>query len=249
MKVSDNTVLITGGGTGIGLSLARAFLKGGNAVLICGRREDKLCEAQRKFPDLKFKVCDITKEEERRSLADWAISCGVNILINNAGMQREVDLKRGISALTEGDNEIRSNLEGPVFLTVLLIPYLLSQKNGAILNISSALGFVPMAIMPVYCATKAAIHSFSLSLRQQLSQTEIKVFEIIPPTVDTELDRGAREKRGQLDRGISPDEVATAVMNGMAENRLEIAIGMAANLVAGSKTNFEKIFHSLNARP
>jgi uncharacterized oxidoreductase len=223
-------------------------LKEGNEVLICGRRENKLLEAQKRSPDLKIKVCDISKEEDRKSLADWAISCGVNILINNAGMQREVDFKLGLQALTEGDNEIRCNLEGPIYLTALFISHLLSQKNAAIFNVSSALGFVPIATMPVYCATKAAIHSFTLSLRHQLSPAGIKVFEIIPPTVNTELDRGAREKRGQMDRGIPPEEVVTAVMTGMAEDRLEIAVGMAANLVAGSKTNFEQIFKSMNAR-
>jgi uncharacterized oxidoreductase len=85
-------------------------------------------------------------------------------------------------------------------------------------------------------------------LRHQLSRTGIKVFEVIPPTVNTELDRGARARRGQVDRGIPPEEVAAAVMKGMAEERLEIAVGMAANLVAGSKANFEQLFQSLNAR-
>jgi uncharacterized oxidoreductase len=246
--MSGNAVLITGGGTGIGFCLAQALLNEGNAVLICGRREEKLREAQRRCPDLQIKVCDISNEEDRTSLAEWAIARGATILINNAGMQREVDFTRGLPALTEGDNEIRCNLEGPIFLTARLIPHLLRQKNAAIVNVSSALGFVPMAIMPVYCATKAAIHSFTLSLRHQLSRTGIKVFEVIPPTVNTELDRGARARRGQVDRGIPPEEVAAAVMKGMAEERLEIAVGMAANLVAGSKANFERLFQSLNAR-
>ncbi len=248
MKTSGNKILITGGGTGIGFSLAQAFLKEGNEVLICGRREARLFEAQQRLPSLKIKVCDISQEEDRESLATWALSLGVNVLINNAGMQRMVDFTRGLPALTSGDNEIRCNLEGPLYLTARFIPHLMRKQPAAVVNVSSALGFVPLAMMPVYCATKAALHSFTVSLRHQLSETNIKVFEVIPPTVDTELDRGARAKRGQTDRGIPPSEVAQAVLAGMAEDRFEIAVGMATNLVAGSRGNFEQIFASMNSR-
>jgi len=248
MRMSANTVLITGGGTGIGFCLAQALVKAGNVVLICGRREEKLREAARRCPALQSTVCDISTEEGRKALADWAVARGVNILVNNAGMQREIDFTRGLPALTEGDNEIRCNLEGPVFLTARLLPHLLRGENAAIVNVSSGLGFVPLTIMPVYCATKAAIHSFTLSLRRQLSETGVRVFEVIPPTVNTELDRGARARRGQVDRGIPPEEVAAAVMKGMAEERPEIAVGLAANLIAGSRTDFDRLFQSMNAR-
>lgn len=248
MKTSGHTILITGGGTGIGFSMAQAFSQAGNEVLICGRREARLLEAERRLPALKIKACDVSSEEGRENLAAWAISLGVNVLINDAGMQRMVDFTRGLPALAEGDNEIRCNLEGPIYLTARLVPHLMKMTDAAIFNVSSALGFVPLAIMPVYCATKAALHSFSLSLRHQLSAAGIKVFEVIPPTVDTELDRGARAKRGQADRGIPPEEVAQAVMKGMAEDRFEIAVGMATNLVSGSRANFEQIFQSMNAR-
>jgi uncharacterized oxidoreductase len=248
MRMSGNAALITGGGTGIGFCLAQALVNQGNTVLICGRREDKLLDAQRRCPNLKIRVCDIANEEPRKALAEWAMAQGVNLLVNNAGMQREVDFQRGLQALTEGDNEIRCNLEGPIFLTARLIPHLLRQPNAAICNVSSALGFVPLAMMPVYCATKAAMHSFTVSLRHQLSRTGIKVFEIIPPTVNTELDRGARARRGQVDRGIPPEDVAAAVMKAMSEDRLEIAVGMATNLITASKTNFEQMFQTMNAR-
>jgi uncharacterized oxidoreductase len=247
MKLAGNTVLITGGATGIGFVLAEAFLKEGSIVLICGRREARLAEAKKRHPALHTRVSDIAKEEDRRTLGDWAISHNVNILINNAGVQREVDFTRGLEALTEGDNEIRCNLEGPLYLTALLLPHLLSRQNAAIINVSSGLGFIPIARMPVYCATKAALHSFTLSLRHQLSRRGIKVFEVIPPTVDTELDREARARRGQTDRGIPAQDVADAVMKGMAEDRLEIPVGMAANLVAGSRANFDQIFKNMNA--
>ena len=247
MKLAGNTVLITGGATGIGFALAAAFLKEGSIVLVCGRRETTLAEAKRHHPALHTRVSDVSKEEDRRTLGDWAVSHNVNILINNAGMQREVDFTRGLPALAEGDNEIRCNLEGPLFLTALLMPHLLSQPNAGIVNVSSALGFIPIARMPVYCATKAALHSFTVSLRHQLLSKGVKVFEVIPPTVDTELDRGARARRGQTDRGIPVQEVADAVMKGLAEDRFEIPVGTAANLVTGSRANFDQIFQNMNA--
>ena len=246
MKVAGNTILITGGGTGIGLALAEAFLKEGSKVLICGRREEKLREAQKLLPALQAHVGDIAKEEDRRALNEWAVSQGVNVLVNNAGIQREVYFKHGIAPLEEGDNEIRCNLEGPLYLTALLTPHLMIQGEAAIVNVSSGLGFVPLSIMPIYCATKAALHSFSISLRRQLAQTKVKVFEIIPPTVNTELDRGARAKRGQKDFGIPASQVATEVLKGLAEDKLEIPVGQAAGLMTAAKGDFDQAFNRMN---
>jgi len=246
MKLTGNTLLITGGGTGIGLALAGALLKEGNKVLICGRRENKLREAQEQFPNLQIKACDLTQEKDRRILGDWAVSNGVNILVNNAGMQREVNFKHGIEPLEEGDNEIRCNLEGPVYLTALLTPHLMIQEEAAIVNVSSGLGFVPLAIMPLYCATKAALHSFSISLRRQLAGTAVKVFEVIPPTVNTELDRGARAKRGQKDLGIPASQVAAEVLKGLSEDHWEIPVGQGAGLMGAAKGDFEQAFNRMN---
>lgn len=246
MKMSGNTILITGGGTGIGFSLARQLVEAGNTVLICGRREEKLLEAQKNCPALKIKVADVANPEGQQELARWGIENGVNILINNAGIQREVDFKRGIIALTEGDSEVRTNFEALIYLTALFVPYLMKQKNAAIYNVSSGLAFVPLAIMPIYCATKAALHSFTITLRYQLKSTGIKVVEIIPPIVDTELDRGARAKRGQTNRGISADESAEIIMKGMAEGLPEIAIGMATNFISAEKNDFDGMFNRMN---
>ena len=114
------------------------------------------------------------------------------------------------------------------------------------MNVSSGLGFVPLTIMPVYCATKAAIHSFSWSLRHQLRKTKVKVFEVIPPTVDTELDRGARGQRRQEYRGISPDDVAEATLSGLAKDEYEIAVGQAQGLRTGTRQEAEQIFQRMN---
>ena len=248
MRTSGNTILITGGGTGIGLSLAEAFIKAGNTVIICGRREEKLREAKGRLPTVHTRVCDLSRSEERARLFRWATTefRGLNVLVNNAGIQRMVDLTRGLSELIAGDDEIDINLKAPVHLTALFIPHLASQEAAAVVNISSGLGFVPMAITPVYCATKAAIHSYSLSLRYQLRRTPVRVFEVIAPTVDTDLDRGARERRGQADRGIPPVQVAEATLRAMEQDAFEVAIGRAEGLVNASRADQVAIFSRIN---
>jgi len=248
MKINGNTILITGGATGIGFALAEAFVKEDNEVIICGRREDKLREAKSKLPQIHTKVCDLSKGKEREALYNWIKSnnIDINILVNNAGIQRMVDFKKGIYDLSKGENEIEINLTAPIHLSAYFIPDLLKQKESAIINVSSGLAFVPIAVMPIYCATKAAMHSFSVSIRHQLRDTSIKVFEVIPPTVDTELDKGARDERGQDDKGIPPSEVAKATLKALEKDEYEIAIGMAQNLRMGARNNPEKIFQGIN---
>ncbi|MCX5998760.1 MAG: SDR family NAD(P)-dependent oxidoreductase, partial [Chloroflexi bacterium] len=192
--------------------------------------------------------CDLSKNDERRLLYEWARSNfdEVNILVNNAGIQRMIDLRKGTSELSAGEDEIEVNLKACIHLSALFIPSLLKKKEAAIINVSSGLCFVPIATMPVYCATKAAIHSFTLSLRHQLRDTSVKVFEVIPPTVDTELDKGARAQRGQEDRGIPPVEVAQATLKAVENDQYEVPIGMAGNLRTGARTNPEEVFQNLN---
>ncbi|HEX7540572.1 MAG TPA: SDR family NAD(P)-dependent oxidoreductase, partial [Anaerolineales bacterium] len=130
--------------------------------------------------------------------------------------------------------------------SALFIPHLMKQGEAAIVNISSGLGFIPLTIMPVYCATKAALHSFSWSLRHQLRKTKVKVFEVIPPTVDTALDGGAREQRRQEYRGIPPAEVAEATLYGLKKDEYEIAVGQAQGLRTGTRQEAEQIFQRMN---
>jgi uncharacterized oxidoreductase len=249
MKFKGNTVLITGGATGIGFALAQELVPAGNEVIICGRRESKLAEAKSRLPQIHTRVCDVSKEKDRRELFAWASSHfpQLNILVNNAGIQRMIDLTKGIEALA-GEDEIEINLKAGVHLSALFIPFFLEKQEAAIINVSSGLGFVPLAIMPVYCATKAAVHPFSISLRYQLRNSPVKVFEIIPPMVDTELDRGGRDRRGQEYRGIPPGEVAKAAINALEKNDFEVAVGMAENLRAGSRSNPEQVFQNMNKR-
>ena len=244
MEITGNTILITGGATGIGLALAEAFLREGNEVIICGRREERLQEAKLKLPSLHVRVCDVSKDSERENLFQWATNTfpNLNLLINNAGIQKEVNLRKGTVDLSGNEDEIEINLKAPICLSILFIPHLIKQRESAIVNITSGLAFTPLAIVPIYCATKAGLHSFSQSLRHQLRNTSIKVFEVAPPIVDTELDRGARENREQQSPGISPVEVAEAALKGIQEDQLEIVIGSASNLRSAP----EKMFSIIN---
>jgi uncharacterized oxidoreductase len=248
MKTSGNTILITGGASGIGFALVEAFIKAGNEVIICGRREDKLKEAKRALPQIHTIVCDLSKAAERDLLCDRVASDfkNLNLLVNNAGIQRMLDFTGGAADWLSGEDEIEVNFKAPVHLAARLIPLLLKQKEAAIINVSSGLGFVPLAPMPVYCATKAALHSFSISLRRQLRNTSIKVYEIIPPIVDTELAKGTREERSLENRGIPPGEVAAATVNALKSDQYEVAVGMAQDLVKGSRVDPDATFKNMN---
>jgi uncharacterized oxidoreductase len=248
MKITGNTILITGGATGIGLSLARSLVDAGNTVLVCGRRDEKLRDAKTKIPQIHTRACDVSKENEREALYDWASRqfLSLNMLINNAGIQNTIDLRKGMDDLINNGSEIETNLTATVYLSARFIPWLTKKNESAIVNVSSGLAFAPIAIMPVYCATKAAVHSFTMSLRHQLKDTSIKVFELIPPIVDTELDRGARDKRGQTDRGIPPAVVAAEAMKAFEDNVYECAVGQAAALRIGSRKDPEQLFNNMN---
>jgi uncharacterized oxidoreductase len=250
MRMAGNTVLITGGATGIGLALAEQFLTD-NTVIICGRREDKLLAAQARHPQLHVRVADLSHADERISLAAWLLAAfpSMNILVNNAGIQRE--FRVGADDLAdqfEHENEIDVNLTAPIHLTFLLMPQLLKQQTAAVVNISSGLGLVPVAMMPVYCATKAAVQSFSTSLRYQLQDTNVRVFDVAPPLVETDLDKGARARRRQTQRGISPEKVASETMRGMGRDDYTINIGMVRALRIASRVVPNRMLKVINKK-
>lgn len=228
MKLSGNTVLITGGGSGIGLTMAEAFLSSGSEVIICGRRESKLIEIKEKHPQIHIKKCDLSDPHEIAELVSWATSNfeNLNVIVNNAGIQKDVDMTKGTQDLLRGEDEIRINFETPIYLCGMLIPYFMKKSEAAIINISSGLALTPMATVPIYCATKAGIHSFTQSLRYQLSNTSIKVFEILPPALDTELNfegRAKREKHGFKLIAPKPEEYISKVMKEIEMDKFEIS--------------------------
>jgi uncharacterized oxidoreductase len=230
MKTSNNTILITGGASGIGLAIAQKFLENGNTVIICGRRADKLAEVKSRFPDLHTKVADISNPDDRIELRDWVTSNfpGLNILVNNAGIQNTFFLKQQntIEAIT---SEVTTNLISPIHLANLFVPHLIKQQEAAIVNITSGLAYIPVVATAVYCATKAALHSFTLSARHQLKDTSIKVFEIAPPIVDTELGNDSSHTEREV-AGIQPSQVAQETFLAIQNDQYECAIGMAQNL-------------------
>jgi uncharacterized oxidoreductase len=242
MNLSGNTILITGGASGIGLAFAERFLAGGNEVVVCGRREDKLREAREKHPRLHTRVADVAEESERIRLFEWAIGefPGLNVLVNNAGIQRRVDLSES-EDWQATRQEIAVNLEAPIHLSRLFLKHLSEQENPAILNVTSGLSFVPLANVPIYCATKAALHSFTLSLRFQLAETPVEVVEIVPPAVDTDLG-GV----GLHTFGANLDEFADFVFRRLAQNEQEIAYGTAEKSSRASRQELDEIFKFMN---
>lgn len=250
LKFEGNTVLITGGATGIGFALAEAFVKAGSEVILCGRRRNKLQEAKSKIPSAHIRKCDVSVESERKKLLHWSTSSfpSLDILVNNAGIQRQVDFTSPeiTKRIPPADDELAINLESTIRLCALFVPKFLVKKRAAMVNISSGLAFVPIAEMPIYCATKAAIHSFTTSLRHQLKDTSVRVFEAIPPTTDTELDASFAGEEEQAYRGISPQEVAAAIIDGLKEDKQEITIGQAQGLRKAAMQNPEQIFKRLN---
>jgi uncharacterized oxidoreductase len=250
LDVSANTVLITGGATGIGFALAEKFVDAGSVVIVCGRRKNKLQTTRRKLPPLNVMQCDISAESERRRLLHWATTRfpNLNILVNNAGIQRQMDFTSPTvnKPLSPKDDEVTINLASPIRLCALFTPILLKRRRAAIVNISSGLAFVPIAMMPVYCATKAAIHSFTVSLRHQLKDTSVRVFEAAPPTTDTELDATFAGEQEQAYRGTSPQEVASAIIEGIRADKPEMLIGQAKGLYQAALRDPEAIFRQLN---
>jgi uncharacterized oxidoreductase len=231
MEVSGHTALITGGGTGIGLALAEQLSQLDNTVLICGRREEPLAQAAERLENVHYRICDVSKADGRRELADWATSIfgQLDLLVNNAGIQRVVNFLSEERDLEDANREIDTNLVAPIHLSALLIPHLQRQREPAIVNITSGLAFTPLAGVPVYCATKAALHSLSLTLRHQLRETPIKVFEIAPPMVATEL-HGRRRDPEETSHLMSAEEAAKGIIQALQEDHYERALGSAERL-------------------
>lgn len=197
MKFTGNTILLTGGGTGIGRGLAEGLHAAGNQVIITGRRKGPLEETAAANPGMKFFTLDVEDRTAIRAFAGRLASefPGLNVLINNAGIMRSENLRKQQDDLADAEAIVSTNLLGPIRLTAALLPILSKQPQSTIMTVSSGLAFVPLAFTPTYCATKAAIHSYTMSLRYQLKDTTTEVIEIIPPYVQTELMDGAEDPR------------------------------------------------------
>lgn len=243
MNPTNNTILVTGGATGIGLALAARWLAAGNTVIICGRRADKLREAQAQYPGLRTHVADVATAADREALATWATTeyPVLNVLVNNAGIQNYYSLTDETIAWETRRQELAINLDAPLHLSTLLLPHLRRQAGAAIVNVTSGLAFAPFAKVPVYCATKAALHSFTLSLRVQLAGTGVRVLEIIPPAVNTDL--GAP---GLHTFGEPVDAFADAVVARLAAGEEEVGYGSSEQRRKASGVELEAYFKQMN---
>ncbi len=225
MKLTNNTILITGGATGIGLTLAKELAQLGNQVIISGRRLEKLESVKKANTGIDFIQADVSDEKSIQNLVSTVVEKypSINMLINNAGYMQIFDIaKDGINTLDKQVQEINTNVAGPIRLGQLLLPHLLKKQNAIILNVTSALAYTPFSASPVYSATKAALHFYTLSLREQLKGTSVKVFELLPPLVATDMTTHVEMSMPK----ISPEKLVKATIKGLKSNTYEIRPGM-----------------------
>ncbi len=227
MKLNNKTILITGGTSGIGRELAKQLLRLGNAVIVTGRDPRKLDAARSAMPGVHVVQSDVSDPEAIAALHDSVLARfpTLDVLVNNAGIMRNLNLNQARD-LYDVTREIDINLSGPVRMVQQFLPHLKTRKGALIVNVSSGLGFVPLPLSPVYCATKAAIHSFSQSLRVQLDGL-VSVVELAPPGVETPLFRGefAREMKGM--KAMDVAVLAKRAIAGIEAGKLEIRPGLS----------------------
>lgn len=239
MELTNNKILITGGASGIGLGLTERFIRENNTVIVCGRRESVLKELTNKFPSVITKVCDLSVEAERIELFNWIADqhSDLNVLVNNAGIQNHMKV-------TDEDfyqrtkNEIATNIEAPLHLTSLFINL---NSLTTVINVTSGLSFVPFTAVPVYSATKAFFHSFTLSLRYLLKSKNIEVIEMIPPALNTDLGG-----KGLHDAAPAVSEFIETVFDQLKDGKTELTFGFSEAMVKASPEDLKAAFKRLN---
>lgn len=231
MELKNNTILITGGTSGIGIELARQLIAHGNTVVVTGRDVGRLEKAKQTLPQVHTIQSDASKTDNIASLFEQVMRDfpAMNILINNAGIMRTINLNKPQDS-DDLTTEIETNLNGPIRMIEKFLPHLKSKPAAAIVNVTSGLAFVPLPTSPIYCATKAALHSYTLSLRVQLKRTNVHVFELAPPATETPL---LSEMTPEERKGISimkVEDMVAVAMKGMENDTLEIRPGQSNQL-------------------
>jgi len=239
MNISNNKILITGGASGIGLGLTERFIQENNTVIICGRRESVLKEVSDKFPAVITKVCDLSVESERIGLYNWIEEnhSDINVLINNAGIQQWMTIEDA-DFYHRMKNEIKTNIEAPLHLISLFINL---KSIKTIINVTSGLSFSPLSKVPVYCATKAFFHSFTLSARHLLKSKNIEVIEMIPPALNTDLGG-----KGLHDTAPPVSAFIESIFEQLKEGKHELTFGFSEAMVKASAEDLKNTFHRMN---
>jgi uncharacterized oxidoreductase len=239
MKISNNKILITGGASGIGLGLTERFIKENNTVIICGRRESVLKEVTDKFPSVITKVCDLRNADEREALYHWISENhnDLNVLINNAGIQQWMSVSDD-DFFQRAKEEIAINIEAPLHLTSLFIKL---KSLETIVNVTSGLSFVPLTKVPVYSATKAFFHSFTLSLRHLLKTRNIEVIEMIPPALNTDLGG-----KGLHDAAPLVSDFIDSIFEQLKQGKTELTFGFSEAMVKAGPEDLKNTFNRMN---
>lgn len=245
MRLKNNTILITGGSSGIGLQLARVLLDMGNKVLVCGRSEEKLQLAKEQLPELHTFSCDLSASAGRALLHQWVTGehSDCNILINNAALVHKTDFQKDEKMIDKAELEIATNLCAPIVLTKLFLPLLERNEGSAIINITTGLVYTPRAAYPIYNATKAGLHAFSQVLRHQLKDTSpLQVIEVLMTVVDTPWHQGEAPKIA-----ISVEKAVAEMLRELEGDKQEIRIGKVKLLYLMSRIAPGFIFRKLNS--
>jgi uncharacterized oxidoreductase len=242
MNESGNTILITGGANGIGKALAMRFLKADNTVIVCDVDREKLEEAKKAIPALQIIRSDLSIEAERVQLYEAVTRefPTTNVLINNAAIQRHPRIEAN-EPWSATKKELETNLEAPLHLTQLFVRHLAKQRAPVVVLTTSGLAHVPRSLAPIYCATKAALHSYALSLRHQLIGLNVEVIEICPPHVNTDLGGVGRNTAG-----IDLDTFADAVMGGLSQHNPEITFGFSTKVANATPAEKAELFKQMN---
>lgn len=239
MKISNNKILITGGASGIGLGLTERFVRENNTVIICGRRESLLKDVSKKYPSVIIRKCDLSQAAEREDLFNWISEKhkDLNVLVNNAGMQQWMSVSDS-DFFQRAKEEIAINVESPVHLIALFANL---KSLTTVINVTSGLSFVPMVRMPVYCATKAFFHSFTISLRHSLKSKSIEVIEVIPPALNTDLGG-----KGLHNTAPAVSDFIEAVFMQLNQGKTEVTFGFSEAMVKAGPEDLKKAFERMN---
>lgn len=243
MNTSQNTVLITGGSAGIGFAIARLLSEQGNKVIITGRNKERLEQAAAQLKGVTAIQSDVADEQQAAALATQLREQfpALNIVINNAGQAYVHNLATGNDGATKAADEMLTNYIAVIRLNELLLPLLQQQQESAIVTVSSITAFVPGSRIPTYSASKAAVHSYSQALRYSLTGTPVKVFELMPPLVNTDF---SQEIGGE--NGIPPSVVANDLLQALQNDTYEIHVGATADIYNLQRSAPEAAFQAMN---